>query len=467
MTIRATYTFTDATNTAASYKNIIQSNLTAAVEAWSKVLAGDANIQISIQTSGSLGSNYGGGFAADLVTHGVSGGKYQTEATFGHQIRTGIDANGSKFDANIIINGYGLDEFFFDPSPYDSGGDIPSDKYDFYSLMLYSVGKALGFHGFQTAAASIYSRTYKTIYDDLVVYKGGTPYFSGENVRKYYGSDLALNPNDIYSINTKIYNSEQFTNSAVSESVLLGQRRQISVIEKAILADQGIGTDQADILKAHIDVSGKSIKLNAGAGTDTVVYDGRKADYSVKYSAADGTYKVTGKSYADTLISAEQIRFSDGTYWIEDVAGVNNGVHRFYNTATNSHFYTGSNAETNSVRTSMPYAVEEGFAFASASGKSGLEVFRFQNEKTGAYFYTISTSERDSILKSLPQFSYQGSSFKAYTTDSGPQEELYRFYNTASGAHFFTTSEAERDNIVANLPLLTYEGVAFYVDIMT
>ncbi len=467
MTIRATYVFNDATNTANSYRNVIQTNLTAAVEAWSKVMAGNANIQINIQTSASIGDNYGGGFASDLVTHGVSSGKYQTESTFAHQIRTGTDSNGSNFDANIIINGYQLDNFYFDASPYDSGKDIPSDKYDFYSLMLYSVGKALGFHGFQTPAAIIYSRTYKTIYDDLVVYKGGVPYFSGENVRKYYGSDIALNPNDIYSIDTNINRGSQFTNGALSDSVILGQRKQISTIEKAMLADQGIGTDQADILKAHIDVSGRSVKLNAGAGTDTVVYNGFKAEYSVKYSAADGTYKVTGKGYADTLISAEQLRFNDGTYWIEDAAGINNGVHRFYNSATNTHFYTGSNAEANLVRTTMPSAVEEGFAFASASGVTSLEVFRFQNDRTGAYFYTISAAERDSILKSLPQFAYQGSSFKAYTTDNGPQEELYRFYNTATNSHFFTTSEAERDSIIATLPSYTYEGIGFYVDIMT
>lgn len=467
MTLTATYNFTDTTNTAGAQRSLILSNLAAAVDTWSKVLAGNATIQISIQTSGSIGDNYGGGFAGDTVTHGLSGGRYQVESTFAYQVRTGTDANGSKIDASILINGYGLDSLFFDPTPYDNGFDIPGGKYDGYSLMLYSVGKALGFHGFQTAAGSIYSKTYKTIYDDLVVYKNGTPYFSGENVRKYYGGDLALNPNDIYSINTNINSDLTFKNGAMSDSILLGQRRQISVIEKAMLADQGIGTDQADILKAHLDVSGKSVKLNAGAGTDTVVYSGNKSDYKIQYSAFEGAYKVTGKGYIDTLISAEQIRFDDGTYWIEDAAGINTGVHRFYNTLTNTHFYTGSNAEANNVRSVMPYAVDEGFAFSTAKSSAGLDVFRFQNQQTGAYFYTVSTAERDSIMKNLPQFSYQGSSFKAFTADNGPQEELYRFYNTASNSHFFTTSEAERDNIIATLPMYTYEGIAFYVDIMS
>ncbi len=55
--------------------------------------------------------------------------------------------------------------------------------------------------------------------------------------------------------------------------------------------------------------------INGGAGSDTAVYQGKKADYSIVRNA-DGTYlvtdKVAGRDGADTLIDVESLQFSDG-----------------------------------------------------------------------------------------------------------------------------------------------------------
>ena len=187
----------------------------------------------------------------------------------------------------------------------------------------------------------------------------------------------------------------------------------------------------------------------------------------MNYVASVGGYVVKGNGFTDTLLSAEQIRFDNGSFWVEDLANMTTGVHRFYNTATNTHFFTGSNTEAYNLRATAPQFIDEGFAFSNGTTTGGLDVFRFLNKETGAFFYTISTQERDNIRSNLPLFEYQASSFKAFTSDRGPQEELYRFYNSATNSHFFTASEAERDNIIATLSTYKYEGIAFYVDILS
>lgn len=207
--------------------------------------------------------------------------------------------------------------------------------------------------------------------------------------------------------------------------------------------------------------------LDADAGTDTLVLPGARADYQVQYSAGSNTYVLRGQGFADTLISVEALRFTDQTVWTDQAANINNGVYRFYNSATKTHFYTGASSEAYAVRSQLTYANDEGFAFANSAAENAVAVYRFQNTLNGSHFYTISAEERDNIQKNLPQYSFEGTSFKAHTADLGPQEELYRFYNTATGAHFFTTSETERDTVMANFPTYRYEGIGFYVDILS
>jgi hypothetical protein len=53
--------------------------------------------------------------------------------------------------------------------------------------------------------------------------------------------------------------------------------------------------------------------IDGGIGTDTVVYSGNKASYTIT-SNADGSTTVSGPEGTDTLISIENIKFADQTY---------------------------------------------------------------------------------------------------------------------------------------------------------
>ncbi|KJV06795.1 hypothetical protein VZ95_20530 [Elstera litoralis] len=387
------------------------------------------------------------------------------ESAIAHELRTGYSSNGTSSDLTININAYNLRYLYIDDNPYDGAGGIASNQYDLTGLMVHEIGHGLGFYADRDDTTGAYFY-YKSVWDDRIQMVGSQPYFVGENVSRYYGNSVPLTRGDLSHVGNGSDVGSDLWNSMMAPYITPGVRFGVTSLEKAMLADMGIGTNQSDILKVHFENTGRSVTLDAGAGTDTIVYYGNRSSYTVYYAASVGGYVVKGNGFTDTLRSAEQIRFDNGTFWVEDLADMTTGVHRFYNTATNTHFFTGSNAEAYKLRATAPQFIDEGFAFANTNATGGLDVFRFLNKETGAFFYTISTQERDNIRNSLPLFEYQSSSFKALTSDRGPQEELYRFYNSATNSHFFTVSESERDTIIATLPTFKYEGVAFYVDVL-
>jgi hypothetical protein len=441
-------------------------NVKAAIKAWDDALGGNIKLNVTVSMSTGLKADRisaGDGSYLDLGTRdGIK--NYENNVT--QALRTGYYyPTQNAADIYFRINPSYLNSMHFDANPYDADTYVPAGKIDFYSLVLRDMAGLLGFRNSWSLTTNL-SPSWKYSSDYLLLKIGDKQYYSGENINNYNAGPLEI-ANGSYN-DVSYYNAKPIPKTSVmSGNLETGTRYSITSVDLAVMADQGIGTRQSDILKLHLDSTGRSVRLDADAGTDTAVYQGNRSDYTVKYSAKDGGFIVTGKGYTDTLISVEALRFNDGKVWIEDAANLTSGVHRFYNTATGLHFYTGANSEAYSLRETQVQMVDEGLVFTNSNGAGALDVHRFQNKVTGAYFYTINNQEKDNIIKNLPQFVYQGSSFKALTTDIGPQEELYRFYNTQTQSHFFTTSEAERDSVIANLPQFKYEGIAFYVDILT
>jgi uncharacterized protein (DUF1800 family) len=141
-------------------------------------------------------------------------------------------------------------------------------------------------------------------------------------------------------------------------------------------------------------------------------------------------------------------------------------VFRFYNTQTQTHFYTISAAERDQVLARYAQFVFEGpvfYAFTQQQGDA-QPVFRLFDAATGTHLYTNSADERDQVLATYPQFHDEGVAFYAPPAAGGDgRTELFRFYNNATQAHFYTTSVAERDHVISAFAQFVYEGVAFFV----
>jgi hypothetical protein len=91
-------------------------------------------------------------------------------------------------------------------------------------------------------------------------------------------------------------------------------------------------------------------------------------------------------------------------------------------------------------------------------------VYRFYNVVTGTHFYTISESEKETVRSTLSYiFQYEGIAWQGSTSAGSGWIPMFRFFNRLTGAHFYTSSAAERDSVNARLPQMAFEGIAYYV----
>jgi len=139
-------------------------------------------------------------------------------------------------------------------------------------------------------------------------------------------------------------------------------------------------------------------------------------------------------------------------------------VYRFYNMASDTHFYTMSEGEKEFIAQSLPQFILEGPQFyAFGEPDSGaLPVYRFYNYLSGDHFYTISPQEKDYIAVMMPQYLYEGAAFYSFPNAFPCTAPVYRYYDAKTDSHFYTISEEERAYIDRILPQWLFEGVAFY-----
>ncbi|HEV7265792.1 MAG TPA: Calx-beta domain-containing protein [Falsiroseomonas sp.] len=140
-------------------------------------------------------------------------------------------------------------------------------------------------------------------------------------------------------------------------------------------------------------------------------------------------------------------------------------VFRFYNEATQSHFFTASPLEKDIIQNTLPDYRYEGPGFKAVPDQEGADdIYRFYNKQTNTHFFTPSEAERDSVIQNLSHiYNFEGTGFHASNKDGGGLTEVYRFYNHATGVHFYTPSVLEKNIVEGTLPTYQYEGVGFYV----
>jgi hypothetical protein len=94
-------------------------------------------------------------------------------------------------------------------------------------------------------------------------------------------------------------------------------------------------------------------------------------------------------------------------------------------------------------------------------------VYRFWSPANNTHFYTMSVQERDSIRATYPEstWTYEGERYKAFGAKLAGTVPLYRFWSPRLKGHFFTTNEAEKNSVINDYDdaTWTYEGIAYYV----
>ncbi|WP_306149389.1 MULTISPECIES: trypsin-like peptidase domain-containing protein [unclassified Roseibium] len=217
------------------------------------------------------------------------------------------------------------------------------------------------------------------------------------------------------------------------------------------------------------------LEVNSGNSGGPIFYDYGDGPYVVGIvSTGIAAVDIAGHEYwlrdyiRDNDVALSGGRFdptSSGSTVTIDL--VEDGVYRFYNSSTGTHFYTSAYAEATSINTSSSQYSYEGVAYKSvdSTGSNAVEFYRFYNTDTGTHFFTASATERDSVISTLPQFNYEGVAYHLHSTADADDIALYRFFNTETGTHFYTAVQAERDSVINTLSQYTYEGIVGYVDI--
>lgn len=98
----------------------------------------------------------------------------------------------------------------------------------------------------------------------------------------------------------------------------------------AALVPNGAGTVNNDILAGL----GTGTVITGGAGLDTAVYAGARADYSIAQATAAINVTHTGAATADNLTGVERLLFDDGAVAL-DTAGAGGQAYRLYQAAFN------------------------------------------------------------------------------------------------------------------------------------
>ena len=140
-------------------------------------------------------------------------------------------------------------------------------------------------------------------------------------------------------------------------------------------------------------------------------------------------------------------------------------IYRFFNTATSTHFYTGSAAEHDYVLAHYPTFQDEGIAFWALDDAvlGARPVWRFFNTVTGTHFYTNNEAEYLSMLAASPQIVFEGIAFYVFGGAEPGTVPGWQFYNSISGTHFYTTSDDELIYVEQHFPQFIPQGIHFGV----
>lgn len=158
-----------------------------------------------------------------------------------------------------------------------------------------------------------------------------------------------------------------------------------------------------------------------------------------------------------------QFRRSGTTTWLTASDGAS--------TATSATISGLAAGNTYSVRVradgaagSGPYSSE---VAVKTTGVALTAVYRFWSDALQTHFYTRSVAERDSIIARYPEriWRYENVAFGAFATQAPGTVAVYRFWSDTGQSHFYTASARERDSVINDYPdnVWRYEGIAFYV----
>ncbi|MCI5165365.1 MAG: hypothetical protein D3903_04580 [Candidatus Electrothrix sp. GM3_4] len=185
------------------------------------------------------------------------------------------------------------------------------------------------------------------------------------------------------------------------------------------------------------------------------------------YYCQDGNYQALERCFYDCEVMSSGT--SDRCSYGADSSL--RAVYRFWSDQNQSHFYTISENERNTViekYTDYQWKYEGVAWYAYITLKEDSRpVYRFWSDQNQSHFYTISETEKQYVedTYSDDQWQYERIEWNAFNYAKAGTIPVYRFWSDQNQSHFYTASKDEKNVTINTFDDYEwkYEGIAWYV----
>jgi hypothetical protein len=177
-------------------KALITLHVSEAGKRWTELLlvATPCNIEVEVRMDSNVATANAASTVSVLV--GTVGPRQLYEQGVAHELRAGVDPNGSTADMSLVIGvGYLQDELWFDPDPAARTAPIPESKIDVFSVVLHELGHAIAYSGWADGQGNPPGDFY-SVWDRWML-PGAPALFDGPRAKLAWGSQPELTTNNI------------------------------------------------------------------------------------------------------------------------------------------------------------------------------------------------------------------------------------------------------------------------------
>jgi len=224
---------------ARKYAPEIATNTTAAMDLWTRHLAGDAAIEIEIRLGAAVERAAGHSPDSGFVRH--EDGVDVFEQGVAYEIRTGSDPKSAAADVVILLSDiYVVDELWFDPEPAQRWTAVDPERIDAVSLFAHEMGHALAYNGWwHQPAGQVLS--HGSPWDLLTEYDGTALYFVGAAATALYGDRVPVTVGNNFHIGNATGPGSDLVGDLMNGVAFSpGLRYDVSALNRAMLADMGL-----------------------------------------------------------------------------------------------------------------------------------------------------------------------------------------------------------------------------------
>lgn len=232
--------FLGSTAATQSFEEAISSNLFAAMDLWTRHLAGGAAIELEVEFSDSVQRAAGYSLASGFVRRDGATDVY--EQGLAYEIRTGIDPSGPAPDVRIqIANDYLVNELWFDPAPALRLAAVPVGRTDAVSLLAHELGHALAFNGWWDLAQGVQPAGYGSSWDMNTWFDGSALFFTGPSAMSLHGGPVPVTQGNNWHVgNATGAGADLLDDLMNGVSFSRGTRYDVSALDLAMLSDMGL-----------------------------------------------------------------------------------------------------------------------------------------------------------------------------------------------------------------------------------